>query len=371
MDILIFNWRDIKNPTSGGAEILTHEMARRWIKGGHSVTQFSSRFPRSSSTEIIDGVHIIRGGNPDGRHFLRSVHFSAFLYYQRNFKGKFDVVVDEVHGLPFFTPLYVKEKKVVLICEVAGDIWNKMFGLIYGFLGQTTERIYLNHLYKNIPFLTISASSQQELVLHGVAKKNITVLPMGITLPEKLPVVKKETNPTLLFVGRLVKTKGVEDAILCAKYVADRFKNTQLWIIGRGDARYEAHLKEKASKLKINKQIKFFGFTSEKEKFELMRRAHILIHPSQQEGFGLTIPEAGIVGTPAVAYNVLGLRDIIKNGENGLLVNKNTPLGLAEEIVAILSDESYYKKLSRSAIEYSKKFNWDYTAKVALEILRK
>ncbi len=54
MNILILNWRDIKNPSSGGAEILTHEIAKQWVAWGNSVIQFSSLFAGAKSEEIID-----------------------------------------------------------------------------------------------------------------------------------------------------------------------------------------------------------------------------------------------------------------------------------------------------------------------------
>jgi len=60
MKILILNWRDIKNPLSGGAEILTHELSKRLVAEGHVVIQFSSRFDGSKEEEVIDGVRIIR-----------------------------------------------------------------------------------------------------------------------------------------------------------------------------------------------------------------------------------------------------------------------------------------------------------------------
>jgi hypothetical protein len=78
MKILILNWRDIKNPSSGGAEVLTHELASRWVAKGHSVTLFSSKFHQSKREEITDGIRIIRCGNPDARHLFNSVHFLAF-----------------------------------------------------------------------------------------------------------------------------------------------------------------------------------------------------------------------------------------------------------------------------------------------------
>lgn len=371
MRILILNWRDIKNPSSGGAEVLTHEMAKRWVSWGHQVTQISSSFPKSKPEELVDGVRIIRRGNPDTRHLFTSIHFLAFLYYLREAQGKFDVVIDEVHGIPFFTPWYVKEKKIVLICEVAGDLWQKTFGQIDGVIGFLIEKFYLHYLYRNISFLTISQSTKKDLIIHGVKEKYITVLPMGITLPDRWPVHKKEQSPTLLFVGRLIKTKGIEDVIMAFQKVYKKLPKARLWIVGRGSEQYENYLKERMKDLGIYKYATFFGFVSESEKFSLMRRAHILLHSSLREGFGLTIPEAGIVQTPVIGYNSSGLRDIIKHNKNGILLTNNTFQALAKETLSLLSNRTKYKRLSKNAFAMAQQYNWDKTANAALEIMQK
>lgn len=369
MNILILNWRDIKNPKSGGAEILTHEISKRWIKWGHQVVQFSSSFPNSKKEEIVDGVKIIRKGHPDARFLFSSVHFLAFKFYKKN-PGKFDVVVDEVHGLPFFTPWYVKEKKIVLICEVAGDLWVKMFGIFFGLLGRVIERIYLQFIYKNIPYLTISNSTKEELIKEGVNGKDITVLPMGLTIPQNFKRVEKEKDPTLIFVGRLSKSKGVEDAIEALRQVSKTYAKTKLWIIGEGDKNYVGYLKKMAKKFKVLNKITFWGYVSQEKKFELMGRAHILLAPSLKEGWGLIVPEAGFMGTPALGYNVPGIREVIQDKKTGYLTSDNNPDELIRNIKKILKDKEIYEKMSRTAKKLSLSYNWDNTAEVALKVIK-
>lgn len=364
MKILIFNWRDIENPAGGGAEILTHEMAKRWVKMGHEVTQFSSLFKGAMEIEKIDGVRFIRKGNSDARHLFESVHFMAFRYYKKHFKGKFDIVVDEIHGLPFFTPFYVKEKKVALICEVADKIWDTNFPYPFNILGKAIEKNYFRY-YKNIPFLTISPSTKNDLQKFGVNSDNITVLPMGINLPKKLPSCKKEKNLTLVFVGRLTKAKGAEDAIKACRILKKNFANLKLWIIGRGKDKYEKKLKNMVNKLELGANVVFMSFVSQEKKFELIARSHVLVAPSIKEGFGLTIPEAGIVSTPAVAYNVGGLRDIIVDGENGLLIKPEVK-EIAKSIQKLIIDQNLYKRIQQGALKYAKSLSWDNAAKVAL-----
>ena len=101
MNILVFSWRDPKHPLAGGAEQSMHEHMKGWVQAGHKVTLFSSRVSRLPNTENIDGIEIIRQGNQ-----YIGVQILGFLYYVKN-KDSFDFVVDQFHGIPFFTPFYV------------------------------------------------------------------------------------------------------------------------------------------------------------------------------------------------------------------------------------------------------------------------
>lgn len=369
MRILILNWRDIKNPGSGGAEILTHEIARRSVLLGNEVTQFSSFFSGAKRKEIIDGVTIIREGRADTRSLFLSVHFKAFLFYLKK-KENYDVVIDEVHGVPFFTPFYVRKKKVVLICEVANDLWVKNFGLFFGNIGRSIEKLYLSKIYKNIPYVTISQSTKKDLISHGVDKDSISILPMGITIPKKLKKIKRENNPTFIFVGRLNPAKGIEDVLSAFQKIQKKHTKAHLWIVGRGSNSYKKYLMSFCKKLGIDQNVTFFGFVSEEEKFMLLARAHLLVHTSIREGFGLTIPEAGWVGTPVIAYNSPGLRDVVKNDKNGVLLEKNNYEKLAEKSLEIVNNLELYKKLCKGAREEARKYKWNNTVESMLNILR-
>lgn len=370
MKILILNWRDIKHPQSGGAEILIYEMAKRWVKWGHQVTQFSASFPGGKTEEVIDGVKIIRWGSAKIPSFHIPVHLTAFWWYKKNGKGKFDVVIDKIHGIPFFTPFYVKEKKIALICEVAEEIWDQMFSFPWNCIGRLIEKFYLK-TYQNIFFLTISSSTKIDLVKSGISKDKIQVLPMGVSLTSIPQTIKKEKLPTLIFAGRLCQMKGIEDGIKAFGMIRDKIPQSQLWIVGAGERNYVNKLKNYVKKLKLSESVSFFGFVSEEKKFALMKRAHILIHPSRREGWGLVVIEANAVGTPAVAYNAPGLRDSIRNGETGLLTQKNTFQFLTKDVLKLLKDKNLYKKLQNNTLAWSKNFTWEKSAKESLELIEK
>src|SRR5579859_7769723 len=141
MNILILNWRDPKNPHAGGAELVTHEHAKAWVKKGNTVTWFTSLYPDAIQEEILDGVQIIRKGSSFTTYLLAP-------FYYLSHKKPFDVVVDEIHGIPFFTPLYVRKAKIAFIHEVAAEIWDYMYAFPINTLGKLLEPIYFT-LYRS------------------------------------------------------------------------------------------------------------------------------------------------------------------------------------------------------------------------------
>lgn len=368
MKILILNWRDIKNPSSGGAEILTHEIARRWAKAGHEVFMFASLFAGAKVKENIDGITIYRAGKETIFPFHKSVHFEARRFYNRYFRGKIDIVIDEAHGIGFFTPFYVKEKKVVLVCEVAQDVWDYTFPFPLNIIGRLGERLYI-FLYRNIQFMAISPSTKKDLENFGVDASKITVLPMGINRV-RLNNQKKDKNPVILFVGRLSKIKGVEDALEAFITVSQKIKNASFWVVGRGDKEYIESLKRIVTKNKLTRKVIFWDFVPDRTKFTLMARASVLVVPSVREGFGLIVPEAGSVGTPVIVYDAPGLRDIVVDGVNGIKTKSNNPKTLSEEIIKLLSDKLLYSRLCSQAKKASLAYNWDRTAKTAMKVLQ-
>jgi glycosyltransferase involved in cell wall biosynthesis len=362
--ILILNWRDPKHPSSGGAELLTHEIARRWARLGHQVTWFGSSFEGAKQFEKIDGVYFIRKGR------WWSVHLFAFFYYQTSLKNKTDYIIDEVHWFPFFSALYAPSKTTALICEVANKLFYRIFPYPIALAWRSIEKFYLL-LYKNVPAMVISPSTKKDLLKEGHISKNITVLPMGLTIPKGLKLQPKEKKPTIISLGRINKQKGIMDIIEAFHHIHQRFPECKFWIVGSGDPDYVAEVKQKVDEYNLTSATTFFGFVSDEKKYELLARAHLLIGASLQEGWGLTIPEAGLVKTPAVVYKTQGVQDVILHKKDGLLV-KTTPKALAEGILSLVKDKAEYRKMQNEVYKKSSNYSWDDTAEVAMQtILRK
>lgn len=369
MNILVFSWRDPKHPKAGGAEQVMHEHLKGWAKAGHKVTLFSSNVNGLVKSESLDGVEIIRQG-----HQYLGVQIAGFFYYLKN-RNKFDFLVDQFHGIPFFTPIYSKKPKIAVIQEIARNVWflNPLrwpLNWLIGAAGFICEPIVFL-FYKSSYFMTGSESAKRDVSKMGIPFKQITIVPHGVlvkTLEVGNKKLDKEKNKTIVFLGLLSKDKGIEDAIRCFAILRDRNTDWNFWVIGKPETedfgKYIKRLSEK-----VNLKVKFWGFVSKEKKFELLSRAHVLVNPSVHEGWGLVNIEANTVGTPVVAYPNAGLVDSVKNNVSGILCQKKTPESLAENIEKLLSSKKVYTEYRVGAKKWSENFKWEKSIKKSLKLI--
>lgn len=317
MRILVYNWRDLKHPLAGGAEVYTDAVAREWVKMGHSVTLFCAAVDGEPERETSqNGYQIIRRGS---RH---SVYREAKKFWKSEGRGNFDLVIDEVNTRPFFCSSFVKDSAVlVLIFQVAREVWFYEANIFVAILGRyVLEPFWLKRL-RNTQVATISESSKESLQSYGL--KNVSVVPIGYESKE-MPRVEKEKDPTLVFLGRLSANKRPGDAIKAFEIVKRTIPNAKMWVIGDGP---EWAKLERSS---ID-GVEFLGRLSEAEKFKRLGSAHVLMVTSVREGWGMVVTEAASTGTPAIGYNVDGLRDSLSI-HGGITVQSN-PTSMAEATI--------------------------------------
>ncbi|AIU69538.1 glycosyl transferase [Thermococcus eurythermalis] len=354
MKILWLNWKDIQHPEAGGAEVYTHEIAKRLVKKGYEVTLFTSHFKGAERRDEIDGIEIVREGKIVG--LFDTVYSHAKRFYREN-KDEFDLVIDEINTRPFLTPKYVDKPIIALIHQLAVEFWDYKTPFPINLIGKHfLEPYWLRH-YVNIKTITVSESTKADLERLGFKDVEIVYNGLDGNILEEVP--EKEEEFTAIFVGRLTPTKKPEDAIKAFKM----FDKGKLWVVGRGE------LMEKLKKRYGQDNIDFKGFVPENEKIELMKRAHVLLVPGIREGWGRVVIEANALGTPVVGYNVPGLRDSIKHGYNGLLCEPN-PKAMSEALEELYEDEALRKRLSENALEWAKRFDWDESAERFEEILK-
>ncbi len=359
MRILLLNWRDPKHPQAGGAERVTIRLLNFLIQKGHEVTWFSSRFPGAEKEEKINNLKIIREGTQ------KTVHLKFFLKYKKYFKDQYDLIIDEINTVPFFSSLFVKEKKIALIFQLARKVWFYESPWYLAPFGYIAEPLYLRS-YRHIPAFTISRSTKADLEKLGF--KKIFTLPVASELPTLPSVPAKEVMPTFIYLGRLTPSKRVEEQIKAVSQLDFKF---QFWIVGEGKEKYHNKLKKEVQKLNLADRIKFWGQVSEEEKKSLLSKSWVLLLTSVREGYGLVIQEAASQGTPAIVYNVPGLCDSVIHEKTGLICTKNTAENLASNLRKVVTEKNLLSSLSENTLERARKFSWEKSGEEFFNIINK
>ncbi|MDK2373312.1 MAG: glycosyltransferase family 4 protein [Candidatus Korarchaeota archaeon] len=344
--VLWFNWRDLRNPESGGAEIYTHNIAKRLVRRGIEVTLFTSNFSGGSELERIDGVEIIRRGKG------LSVFKEAKKFCERH-HGEYDVIVDEINTRPFMVVKRVGESRTLaLIHQLAREFWFYETPLPLAVIGYAfLERWWLRR-YRGVTTITVSRSTEEDL--RNLGFRDIRIVLNGVNVDPLDSVPKKSDFPTVIYVGRMKRAKKPEDAIKAFLIVRRRLKDIRLWMVGEGYLRRDLERR-------YGRIVKFFGYLPSREKDLLVRRSWVILVPGVREGWGQVITDANALGTPAIGYDIKGLRDSIKHGYNGFLVSPK-PEAMARVLERVLVDEELREELSRNALSWARQFNWDRSA---------
>ena len=349
MKILWMTWKDMDHPQSGGAELINEEIAFRLVRDGHDVCFIVGGYPGCEKEIERNGVKIVRLG---GRY---SVYWQAFRFYKKHLKGWADLVVDEMNTIPFFCKYYVKEKNLLFAYQLCREIWFYQMRFPLSVVGFLLEIVFLR-LLRNQNVITISESTKKDMIRFGFRADRISIVPIGISIEplKQLKDVEKFSRPTLLSLGSIRKMKQTCDQIEAFEISKKAVPKLQLKIAGvPGDA-YGEKVLHRIKKSEFKSDIEYLGRVDEAQKTELMQKSHLILVTSVKEGWGLIVTEANSQGTPAVVYDVDGLRDSVKNKETGWISKNNSPNGLADCVIQSLQNIEEYEKVRNDAWLWSK-----------------
>jgi glycosyltransferase involved in cell wall biosynthesis len=355
--ILIMNWRDPRHPQAGGAETYLFEQARRWVRSGHHVEWLTANFHGGSKCDVIDGISVRRSGN------AITVYWTLPWVYLREFRGRFDVLIDSSNGIPFFSPLFATEPKLCVVYHVHQEVFRKHLPVWLARPLMLCEQKLVPLLYRRARFVTISEDTRNEMLRLHIGTPPIALVPCGVD--RALRPGTRAVVPTVLYLGRLKAYKRVDLLIDAFARVRSRVPNAILRVAGSGDS--ELGLTEQVKKLNLTECVVFEGFVDEHRKLELFQEAWVSVVPSEAEGWGITIIESNACATPAIAFAVPGLREAIVDGVSGLLVPQDEDLAVAIE--RVLTDAALRKKLTEGAVARAQEFSWDASAAQMLSYL--
>lgn len=354
--ILVCNWRDRLNPDAGGAEVNIHAVFGRLVERGDAVTLLCSRRDASQPPEeILDGIRVLRRGN--NWTFNYTVPRVLLTELRRE---RFDLVVDEITKIPFYTPLYAPAPVLTRVHHVHGTSVREDFGLATTAYVVATEAL-VPWVYRRTQFVAVSEGTKGDLMRLGVAGERITVIYNGLDhrLYRPPEPAAPKAEPLALYVGRLRKYKGAHELLEAMAQVVRSVPAAHLAIVGKGEE--EQALRNHAARLNLTAHVDFRGFVDGEEKVALMQRARVLVNPSRKEGWGLTVLEANACGTAAIGAAGTGLSEAIQHGRTGLLYDPENLDQLAEHMVRLLTEDAERREMERGAIAWAARFTWDRT----------
>jgi len=357
MRILVLNWQDGTNPQAGGAEVHLHEVFSRIVKMGHEVTLYCSAFPGARAEEVLNGIHIIREG---GRYLF---NFRVPIQYLFRFRHEsYDIVVDDMNKIPFFTPLYVRKPLYVITHHLfEKSIFREASWPIAAYVYLMEKAGFALCRRRNIPFIVGSPSTKEELTERGFPSSQVDIINYCVDHETHHPTgIQRSAKPLVGYFGRLKKYKSIDHLLRAFARVLKAMPDVRLIVVG--DVDYRKELEQLTEDLGIGGAVRFTGFVDEKEKVRLLQEAWFLVNPSAKEGWGLTVIEANACKTTVVASNVPGLRDAVRDGETGLLYEYGNIQELSDKMLLLLNDGRLREQLATSAYAWSLEFDWQVVA---------
>lgn len=348
---------------------MNEELAKRAVKDGHEVIFIVSGFKGSEKKEKRDGFTIIRVGN------RFSVYLKTYLYYTKHLQNWPDLIIEEINTVPYFSQLYSAKPRILLFYQLCREIWFHEIFFPINILGYIAEPLYLRLLSYN-PAITESLSAKEDLTKYGFHRNKISVIPPGITIKplRSLNKAEKFRNFTVLSLGAMRSMKRTIDQIHAFEYLKHKVPDARMIIAGSSESTYGKKVLKKINVSRFCKDIDYRGFISTEEKIRLMRKAHVITVTSVKEGWGLIVTEANSQGTPAVVYDVDGLRDSVRRNNTGLITKSNTPKELANQIIKLYKNKKLYKTIQKNAYRWSMELNYDtsysYFGKLLLKYIK-
>lgn len=373
MKILMLTW-EYPPRVVGGISKVVYDLSHKMVKEGNEVTVVT--YKEGDNVKYYEndkGVEVYRVDN----YMIRPNNFIDWIM-QLNFNmitkaneiinknGKFDVI--HAHDwLVAYSAKSIKESyNIPLISTIHATESGRNSGI-----HDETQR-YINDsewmlTYESSEVIVNSNYMKNEVQrLFGLPYDKINVIPNGVNLQLFSNVnidydfrrqYAMDNEKIILYVGRLVYEKGIQNLIAAMPKVLDRYHDSKLIICGRGGMIDE--LREQVKYLGIENKVYFAGYCDSKKMQKMYKCADVAVFPSTYEPFGIVAIESMLSGTPTIVSDVGGLNEIIEHGVTGMKSYSGNANSIADSVLSLLFDPKLCANISQNAIKKVKEnYNW-------------
>ena len=373
MKILMLSW-EYPPRIVGGISRVVHDLSHKLVESGHKVSVVTYRDGNAPYEEDDDGVRVYRVDN----YMIHPNNFIDWIM-QMNFNmiakaneliangEKFDVIhahdwlvaysaktLKQSYNIPLISTIHATEagRNSGIHDEVQRYINDTEWLLTY----ESSEVIVNSNYMKcelqrlfGLPFEKIN------VVSNGININNFTGIEKDYEFRRKYAM---DNEKIILYVGRLVYEKGVQNLISAMPKILNGYNDSKLVIVGRGGMYDE--LKNQAKAMGIENKIYFTGYLNSKQVQKMYKCADVAVFPSTYEPFGIVALEAMLAGVPAVVSDIGGLDEIINHGIDGMKSYAGNSNSIADSVLTLLYDHKLCSNISKNAkAKVKEQFNWN------------
>ena len=367
----------------GGISTHVYHLSRALVEKGIPVRVITCDFPKTPAEEIIDGVLVSRvdsGRVPESNFLLWIYHLNSQmisktteLFETERFDlihahdwvvGRAAVELKNRLGLPLISTIHATE--IGRGGSLDGEYRTKV---------RDIERL----LVEQSDGIICCSNYMLDHIQHvlGAVKTKIRVIPNGVEAsrfnnghqPQPIPTGVSEDRKTILYVGRIVREKGIFTLLDAFEKLRKQGKDVSLVLVGEGPLKED--LAKEVLRRKLNDRVKLAGFVDEKKLVSLYNSSDAFVLPSHYEPFGMVALEAMASRVPVVVSDVGGLSEIVEDGITGVKVPAYNPSALAEGILRVLEDRELSEQLKANAYRaVQERYRWDMIAEKTIEAYR-
>jgi glycosyltransferase involved in cell wall biosynthesis len=368
-------------PVVGGGETQARLLAEGLVAENYQVMVLTRRTNTSQkSKEIVGGVEVYRLSPVGHQHWKKwGLLFSAILALIR-YRKKYDLILVSgfrVIGLAAVLTSLITRKICILKADNNGEMSGDFFtgGLSKYGLRKNSVLVSLFLILRNAvlrrahAFIALSSDLHDELIQYGnIPAHKIHHIPNcvdtsifhPVNLSGKLEIRKNlglpQKDVLVIYTGRLVSYKGLFTLLKSWEQVCKEHSNTSLLLVGGGSLdiyNCEDDLRDYVQRNNLQDCVSFIGEVQNVSHY--LQAADIFVFPTEKEAFGISLIEAMACGLPVISTDVGGLKDIIVDKWNGLMIQPREVHGLKHAITTLLDDSSLPLELGQKALETIKK----------------
>jgi len=338
-----------------GTEIASYYIAKYLATRGHEVHVVTQRDPGLPRNQYIEGFHIHRIGIPN----LKVGGLTLFILDLCILLTKMQPHIIHAQSIPMGLPCLIICKKLLKIPFVVMGQGSDVYG--YWPYKSLISRLVL----KNADAV-IALTKDMEMRMLEMYTREILVIPNGVETETFSAITREDARRTLgidahekiiLYVGRLHPVKGVKYLVKAMDIIRSYENNVKLIIVGDGEQRN--YLLRLTREFNLENHIIFIGKVPHQKIPTYLKAADVFVLPSLREGFSLVILEAMAAGLPVIATRVGVVPEVIKDYENGFIVEPMNPHQIAEKCLLLLKDEKLRERMSSNNIEKAREFSWE------------